>query len=195
MEEEGIYYYFNHKGDSHQMVVSDKASFPKLEPAELIYQQAEGTHVEEERITRWQKRQQLRSTKVTLRDYHFQMPQHSLEAGQEIQDEVKVGKDTHKLRVGESDELEIYDWPGEYAHRFDAIDRPAAPGRPDEAAEVARGQRAYGQDPHGAGGCRSDRHPGVGPVPAPGQRVAVSRSRNRSWYRMRGAPATTANTF
>ena len=50
MEEEGIYYYFKHKADGHQMVVSDKAAFPELQPGELILQQAEGTHVQEERI-------------------------------------------------------------------------------------------------------------------------------------------------
>jgi type VI secretion system secreted protein VgrG len=77
----------------------------------------------------------LRSVKVTLRDHHFQMPQKSLEAGQEIQDDVKVGKVTHKLRIGDSDGLEVYDWPGEYAHRFDAIDRGGA-DRPDELQKL-----------------------------------------------------------
>ncbi len=137
MEEEGIYYYFKHKADGHQMVVSNKAAFPELQPAELLLQQSEGTHVQEERITRWQKRQQLRSLKVTLRDHHFQMPQKSLEAGEEIQDELKVGKVAHKLKIGESDELEIYDWPGAYAHRFDAIDRGGA-DRPDELQKLLK---------------------------------------------------------
>jgi len=135
MEEEGIYYYFKHKADAHQMVVSNKAAFPELQPTELIFQQAEGTHVHEERITRWQKQQQLRSVKVTLRDHHFQMPQKSLEAVQEIQDDVKVGKVTHKLRIGDSDGLEVYDWPGAYSHRFDAIDRGGA-DRPDELQKL-----------------------------------------------------------
>ncbi len=135
MEEEGIYYYFKHKAESHQMVVSNKAGFPELQPAELIWQQAAGTTVQEERINRWQKQQQLRSLKVTLRDYHFQMPQKSLEAVQEIQDDVKVGKVTHKLRIGEAEHLELYDWPGEYAHRFDAIDRGGA-DRPDELQKL-----------------------------------------------------------
>ena len=156
MEEEGIYYYFKHKADGHQMVVSNKAAFPELQPAELIVQQVEGTHVREERITRWQKRQQLRSLKVTLRDHHFQMPQKSLEAGQEIQDEVKVGKVTHKLKIGESDDQEIYDWPGDV---FPPLrrDRPRRRGAAGRAAEAAQGQRAHGQDPDGAGGGRSDR--------------------------------------
>jgi type VI secretion system secreted protein VgrG len=137
MEEEGIHYYFKHRADGHQMVVSDKAAFPELQPAELILQQAEGTHVQEQRISRWQKRQQLRSHKITLRDYHFEMPQQSLEAGQDIQDDVKVGKVTHKLKVGDSDGLEIYDWPGGYARRFDAIDRGGT-DRPDELQKLLK---------------------------------------------------------
>ena len=135
MEDEGIYYYFNHKASSHQMVVSNKAAFPELQPGDLLLQQAEGTHVQQELITRWQKRQQLRSLKVTLRDYHFQMPPKSLEAVQEIQADVKVGKVEHKLRLGETDGLEIYDWPGAYSHRFDAIDRGGAE-RPDELQKL-----------------------------------------------------------
>ena len=135
MEEEGIYYYFKHKVDSHQMVVSNKAEFPELQPAELILHQAEGTTVQEERITRWQKQQQLRSLKVTLRDYHFQMPRTSLEASREIQEEVKVGMVSHTLRIGESDGLEVYDWPGKYSNRFDAIDRGGAE-HPDELQKL-----------------------------------------------------------
>jgi type VI secretion system secreted protein VgrG len=137
MEEEGIYYYFKHNADSHQMVVSNKAAYPELQPAEMVLQQAEGASVQEQRITRWQKRQQLRSLKVTLRDYHFQMPQKSLEAGQTILDDVKVGKVTHKLKIGESDSQEIYDWPGAYSHRFDAIDRGGA-DRPDELQKLLK---------------------------------------------------------
>ncbi len=135
MEDEGIYYFFIHKADGHQMVVSNKAAFPELQPAELIFQQAEGTHVQEERITRWQKQQQLCSLKITLRDHHFQMPQQTLEAVGEIQDYVTVGKVTHKLRIGEPDGLEVYDWPGEYSHRFDAIDRGGAE-RPEELQKL-----------------------------------------------------------
>ena len=137
MEEEGIYYYFKHKADSHQMVVSNKAAFPELQPGELIVQQAEGTFVQEERITRWRKQQQLRSAKITLRDHHFQVPRMSLEAGQVIQDDVKVGKVTHKLRIGDPDDLEVYDWPGAYSHRFDAIDRGGA-DRPDELQKLLK---------------------------------------------------------
>jgi len=137
MEEEGIYYYFKHKADSHQMVVSNKAAFPELQPGELTLQQAEGTFVQEERIIGWQKRQQLRSVKVALRDHHFQVPRMSLEAEHEIQDDVKVGKVTHKLKIGESENLEIYDWPGAYSHRFDAIDRGGA-DRPDELQRLLK---------------------------------------------------------
>jgi type VI secretion system secreted protein VgrG len=137
MEEEGIYYYFKHKADGHEMILSDKAAFPELQPGELIYQQTEGTSVEEERISSWQKRQHLRSLKVTLRDYHFEMPENTLEASQDIQSAVNVGKVSHTLKIGEPDDLEVYDWPGEYSHRFDAIDRGGSE-RPQELRKLLK---------------------------------------------------------
>ncbi len=137
MEEEGISYYFKHTADNHQMVVSNKGAFPELEPRELTLQAVEGSHVQEERISRWQKQQQLRSVKVTLRDHHFQVPRKSLETSEEIQVDVAVGKVTHKLRIGDADSLEVYDSPGEYAHRFDALDR-AGTERPEELQELLR---------------------------------------------------------
>ena len=192
MEDEGIYYYFSHKAGSHQMVVSNKAAFPELQPADLLLQQAEGTHVQQELITRWQKRQQLRSLKVTLRDYHFQMPPKSLEAVQEIQADVKVGKVEHKLRLGETDDLEIYDWPGEYSHRFDAIDRGGAE-RPDELQKLLQDNERTAKirmeeeaaEAISVQGVSQYRHLVSG---------HTSRSRNRSWCPMKASPAMTAST-
>jgi hypothetical protein len=40
---------------------------------------------------------------------------------------VTVGKVTHKLLVGGNDQLEIYQYPGGYAQRFDGINRAGAP--------------------------------------------------------------------
>jgi type VI secretion system secreted protein VgrG len=123
MEEEGIYYYFRHSADGHQMVLSNKDSLPELQPSKLVLQQMEGSHVEEFRVTRWEKHQHLRPGKVRLRDHNFEMPQQSLEAHKDIQDKVLVGQQWHKLKFGEDDYLQIDDWPGGYARRFDAIDR------------------------------------------------------------------------
>jgi type VI secretion system secreted protein VgrG len=54
------------------------------------------------------------------------LPKAHLEAEKTILDSVPVGKVSHKLKVGGNDQLEIYDYPGAYAGRFDGIDRGGA---------------------------------------------------------------------
>ena len=45
-----------------------------------------------------------------------------------------VGQVTHKLKVGDNGKLEIYDYPGEYAQRFDGVD----PGGGDRPADLQK---------------------------------------------------------
>src|SRR5205807_1494305 len=59
----------------------------------------------------------------TLWDHCFELPHKHLEAEKVIQDVVAVGQVSHKLKIGHNDRLELYDFPGEYAQRFDGIDR------------------------------------------------------------------------
>ncbi len=125
MEEEGIYYFFKHAADGHKMVVANTPqSHPDMpEMSEIIFEEVEGGMRKEERIYDWQKVQELRSGKYTLWDHSFELPHKHLEADKLIQESVAVGKVTHKLKVGNNEQLEIYDFPGEYAQRFDGIDK------------------------------------------------------------------------
>jgi hypothetical protein len=75
------------------------------------------------RITVWEKSQELRSGKYTLWDHCFELPGKHLEAKRKTIDSIAVGEVTHKLSVGGNEQLEIYDYPGGYAQRFDGIDR------------------------------------------------------------------------
>jgi type VI secretion system secreted protein VgrG len=125
MEEEGIFYFFTHTADGHKLVL---ANTPQAHPAmpeesELIYEEVEGGEREEDRVHDWEKVQELRSGKYTLWDHCFELPHKNLEAEEPILDSVTVGAVTHKLKVGNNDKLEIYDYPGAYAQRFDGIDR------------------------------------------------------------------------
>ena len=76
----------------------------------------------------------MRSGKYTLWDHHFELPHKHLEANKPIQDALPVGEVTHKLKVGGNDKFEIYDWPGEYAQRFDGV----APGGGDRASDLQK---------------------------------------------------------
>ena len=122
LEEEGISYYFVHEADHHRMIVTDRAEFPRLDPDRLALQDGGSRVVDEQRITSWEKRQRLRAGKVTLRDHTFELPRDSLEAGATIQNSVRVGRIDHRLAAAGSEEMELYQWPGEYARRFDDVD-------------------------------------------------------------------------
>jgi type VI secretion system secreted protein VgrG len=136
MEEEGIYYFFKHADATHQMVVSD---VPDKHPAlpgqsNIIYEQVSGG-VQEMRVTTWEKTQELRSGEYTLWDHCFELPGKHLEAKEKSVASVTVGKVTHQLTVGGNDQLEIYEYPGGYAQRFDGIDRHGVP-RPQDLQDI-----------------------------------------------------------
>ncbi len=134
MEEEGIFYFFTHSNGSHQMVVADSSqSHPDVSgPTTLIYETIEGGTRTEDRIHCWEKSQILRSGKYRLWDSCFELPGKNLEAVKPTLDSIQVGTVTHKLKVGGNDQLEIYDYPGGYAQRFDGV----APGGGDRSSDV-----------------------------------------------------------
>jgi type VI secretion system secreted protein VgrG len=123
MEEEGIYYFFKHTSSGHQMVIAntpgghpkvdglDKANFKKMERASS----------KEGEILGWEKVQELRAGKVTLWDHCFELPHKHLEAQKTIKETVAAGGVNHKLKVGGNDKLELYDFPGDFALRFDGV--------------------------------------------------------------------------
>ena len=130
MEEEGIFYFFRHDAEGHTMVISDTpGGHPELVPAVQLVSKGAG-------ITSWAKSQEIRSGKVTLRDFLFHFPDQSFEVSETIQPSVNAGQITHSLLPGNASRYEIYDYPGEYAHRFDNSERPS-PGQ-----VFSEGQRA-----------------------------------------------------
>ncbi|MFN7986889.1 MAG: type VI secretion system tip protein TssI/VgrG [Thermoanaerobaculia bacterium] len=137
MEEEGIRYYFRHSDGSHQLVVTDDALEHPDVPgeSEVVYEELDrGGDLDEMRVTGWEKAQEIRSDTWTLRDHSFELPGQALEAQQRILDSVPVGEVTHKLRVVDQP-LELYDFPGGYAQRFDGVDPQGAP-RPSDLQKI-----------------------------------------------------------
>lgn len=124
MEEEGIYYYFKQTGRGHTLVLANTPqSHPDLPGDDVIYEEFGGGTREEERVWHWEKTQSLRSGKYTLWDHCFELPGKHLEAEKPVVEQVMLGRTAHKLKVGGNDSLEIYDYPGGYAQRFDGIDK------------------------------------------------------------------------
>jgi type VI secretion system secreted protein VgrG len=150
MEEEGIYYCFRHTAEGHQMVLANTPQGHRDVPEanKVVYEErvTGGPFPRERGVTAWGKEQSLRSGRYTLRDHCFELPAsnkppvfQNLEARAVIQESVQVGKAAHRLKlgvekVGSNDRLEIYDYPGEYAHRFDGVKRGGA----DQSEELKK---------------------------------------------------------
>jgi type VI secretion system secreted protein VgrG len=134
MEEEGIAYYFTHTANGHTLVLTNTTrDHPALpERSNLRFAATDKDAEAEDQIEYWEKSQELRSGHYTLWDHCFELPHKHLEADQTIAENIKIGQVTHPLKVGNNDKLEIYDFPGRYAQRFDGV----APGGADRSADL-----------------------------------------------------------
>ncbi|HKB03566.1 MAG TPA: type VI secretion system tip protein TssI/VgrG [Gemmataceae bacterium] len=125
MEEEGICYFFRHSERGCQLVLANtRQGHPDIPTARDVPFDPDGRiRDRDDRVTRWQKTQELRSGRCELRDHCFELPGVRLEAARSIQDDVLVGRVNHRLSAGLNGKLEWYDYPGAFAQRFDGIDR------------------------------------------------------------------------
>lgn len=121
MEEEGIFFFFQHADRGHRMIVANASSSFAALPDDFRFETMAPETGAEDRIFAWRKTQQIRPGKYTLRDYSFEVPEKSLEESKETQATVEVGSTTHKLTAGGGSSLEIYDYPGGYAGKYDGI--------------------------------------------------------------------------
>jgi type VI secretion system secreted protein VgrG len=137
MEEEGIYYYFDHTADSHKLVIcDDPLQHPDVaDPSTVIYEEIAGGTRKEQRVTEWSKSQEVRSGKYTLFDHCFELTGQNLESQRPVQKTVMAGNVEHKLTAGGNDKLEIYEYPGGFAQRFDGVDKNGGP-RPAELTKI-----------------------------------------------------------
>jgi type VI secretion system secreted protein VgrG len=109
LEDEGIFYFFQHSNGSHTMVVADNPDANEPCPVQnsVRYEAGGGYGEREDTILDWAVTEQLRPGLMTLRDHNFQLPEKNLE----------VSEPTSIPRGGNS-RLEIYDYPGDYAKLF-----------------------------------------------------------------------------
>jgi type VI secretion system secreted protein VgrG len=98
LEEEGIYYYFEHTEEKHKLLLSDKKqafdSCPKQKTAQ--YGLGNPTH-EDDRVSSLQRESRVHTAMVSLNDYNFKQPNLGLLS------------QSPKLQPGE-----IYDYPGKH---------------------------------------------------------------------------------
>lgn len=146
LEEEGIHYFHVHSGDGHELVLSDSSAQNPECPglgAKLSMAQSASRPVElkEPVVFGIERETRVVTGKFTASDHHFQLPGNRLDAQQTLTD-------------GDS-RLEIYDYPGEYAERFDGVD-PSGGERPGDLQKIFNeNQRTVGLWARAAGSAQT----------------------------------------
>jgi type VI secretion system secreted protein VgrG len=112
LEEEGIFYFFEHEDGKHTLVVSDVPSEHKPAPdmSKLRFEHAQVTGAEEDVVTWFGKSQEVRASKNAATDYNMETPSLDLLSS-------ATGKDQRKY--------ELYDYPatGGAPAKRDEVDR------------------------------------------------------------------------
>jgi len=101
MEEEGIFYFFQHNEDGHVMVLADHSTIHEtvVGNATVLYHPSTTGIKTEDSVYPFSFRQGVRSGAVVLDDFDFRKPALDLKATK---------------KQGVDDQLEIYDYPGRY---------------------------------------------------------------------------------
>ncbi|HYH94986.1 type VI secretion system Vgr family protein [Hyalangium sp.] len=102
LEEEGIFYFFEHEQGAHTMVLGDSASVhePLLGEERLVFREKGQMVADAEAVNEFASRLEVQPGAVMLRDYNFLRPGSDLSA-----DSSADGADAA---------LEVYDYPGRY---------------------------------------------------------------------------------
>ncbi|KXK00803.1 MAG: Rhs element Vgr protein, partial [Acidobacteria bacterium OLB17] len=128
MEEEGIFYFFEHTSDGHRLVIADAdpAIVPCPSKAEIPFTTDISVNPDEWEgaVNSFQVSNQMISGKYRVRDHHFQLPTNSLEAEQ-----------MSRFDIGGNRDNEIYSYPGEFAKLFDGINSSGGE-QPSELSKV-----------------------------------------------------------
>jgi type VI secretion system secreted protein VgrG len=110
MEQNGIFYFFQHEKGKHTMVIADSSSIHEPCPG----QESAGCNLvsggldADDVVNSWNIEQELRTGKYTMTDYNFKIPSASL-----------LASEATIVSVGGNAAFEIFDYPGEYATRGD----------------------------------------------------------------------------
>jgi type VI secretion system secreted protein VgrG len=127
LEEDGIYYYFEHEDGKHTMIMADVPQGHSTCPTQEVakYQISGGARLKEDVITALEWSQEVRSGKYTMNDYNFEIPKTSLEVN--VPGRRKLGPW----------EREIYYYPGSYDTRSEG-DRVVNLRMEEEEAQITR---------------------------------------------------------
>ncbi|MGZ9708610.1 type VI secretion system Vgr family protein [Pseudomonas sp. GNP013] len=106
LEEEGMFYYFEHTAETHTMIICDDSTtlVPLSEQPQIRFHTASVTETADS-ITQWSGNRQLQSGKIAVQTFDYRQPGNRLPVAM---------KSLNKQ--GDVDDFEIYDFPGQYTH-------------------------------------------------------------------------------
>ena len=101
MGEEGIFYYFKHKANKHELVICDSTSGYWDTGEDVNYEQSGQDHYEQ--LTDWRHVYEFRPGRIAQKDYNFKDPKDALNT-----------KETSNIQFAGAANLEIFEYPGRY---------------------------------------------------------------------------------
>lgn len=123
MEEEGIYYFFEHSANDHKMILANTPQSHRAVPTKSRFPfEADVTRTDGvvSSIVTWETAYQLQTGKISVWDHNFELPHRKLEADQ-----------PSLYPVANNSQL-VYQYTGDYAKRYTGID----PGAGDQSGEL-----------------------------------------------------------
>lgn len=136
MEEEGIFYFFQHEDGKHTMKLADgKSAYVDCAENEVAYTRDVSPQAISAHLTRWEHRYEFRPGKWAQTDYNFETPSTSL-----------MTNTNTVVQLPGNTGYEHYDYPGEYATTGD--------GDPLTKIRMEEDEVEY-DVVHGSSGCRS----------------------------------------
>ncbi|MEX2176509.1 MAG: type VI secretion system tip protein TssI/VgrG [Pirellulaceae bacterium] len=114
MEQEGIFYFFKHEEGKHTLVLGDSdsafAACPNMEKARFLPEAGMGEW--EDGVSAYSVSHSMIPGKYVLGDYHFQMSNKQIRPSED-----------GAVKIGNNAALELFEFPGEFAQRFNQPDK------------------------------------------------------------------------
>src|SRR4030095_8095039 len=126
MEEEGIFYFFEHTADAHILVIADDPQSHRDCPSKssVDFVRENTGELLEPLVHEWSLEYRLQTGKFEFRDYHFQLP-----------DKKRDAPKPSIFHDFGNQEIEVYENPGHYAKKFDGISQGGG-DQPDKLQKV-----------------------------------------------------------
>ena len=138
MEEEGICYYFEFSNTAETLIISDNFQQPRDCPHKadlpIFDEQLNEDVLEETAIRNFFIEYKVQPGKVTLWDYHFQLPKKKLDTEQ-----------ISSHNVAGNRNLEIFKYPGGYARKYDGISKDGGE-QPNDLQNIFDDNQQSGKD-------------------------------------------------